>query len=244
MGTSTSYTAPPSWGELKGDVTRAASSGPLTPGVARQILQSHIRQNGGAHAMARGGGGGGGGVVGSGRAARAVAGRLGGFIADVGTYGFNEALRRTGLSDFIGRPVQEILGALLDRLGGPASTIDDVDARTALSRLHDKLLANAIDAAEVERILTAQTTQLESVLRDFFGFYLFEQFCRVFFERLVQRVGETRAYSFLNDIEDFINSTLTNRTFDHNLALIDWAGTEGQTIASDIMETTLKVFGD
>jgi hypothetical protein len=242
MGTSASYSAPPSWGELKAQVTRAASTGSASQDSALKILGSHIRHNGGARAIARGESRCGG-IVGSGRAARTVAGRLGNFIADVGTYGFNEALRRVGLVNFIGRPVQEVLNALLDNLGGPASTIDDVDARTALSKLQDKMLENAADAADVERILTAQATQLESVLQDFFGFYLFEQFCRVFFERLVQRVGETRAHSFLSDIEDFVRSTLANRTVGLELAGVDWAGPEGQAIISNIMETTLTVFG-
>ena len=49
------------------------------------------------------------------------------------------------------------------------------------------------------------------MLRDYFGAYLFEQFCRVFFERLVQKKGEPKALAFLSDIKEFIKATLVNR---------------------------------
>jgi len=133
MGTSTGYDAPPSWGPLKGDVTRTAGAGSLTPDKAGQLLSDFLRHNGGADRMARGGGGGG--TVGGGGAARAVASRLGAFISTVGSAGLAEALRQIGLSDLAGRPVGEILNAILDRVGGASSTIDEVDARAALSRL-------------------------------------------------------------------------------------------------------------
>jgi hypothetical protein len=188
--------------------------------------------------MARGGG-----TVAGGRAARGVAGRFGGFISDVSRVGLEGALRNAGWADLIGRPVQEILAALLDRLGGEASTIDDVDARMALSRLQDEYFADAANAAELEQRLRGQIDHLETVLQDFFGFYLFEVFCRVFFERLVQRVGETRAHSFLGEIGDFIKSALSNRAAGRDVSRINWAGQEGQEMTADIMETTLNVFG-
>lgn len=244
MGTSAGYDAPPSWGDLKSEVTKAANHGPLTRASAKQLIGGFVRQNGGASQMARGGeGGGGGGTVGGGAAARGVAGRFAAFVATVGTLGLGEALRRVGLSDLVGQPVREILGGLLDRLGGSASTIDDVDARAALARLQEKYLGDAADAAAIEAILEGQVANLEGLLAEYFGFYLYELFCRVFFERLVQRVGETRAYSFLKEIEDFISSTLANRTAARDISQIDWPGTEGRALTSDIMEIVLNVFG-
>jgi len=244
MGTSKSYSAPPSWSDLKANVTRTARGGSITPAKARQLINSFIAHNGGAHVMSGGGGGGqGGGTVAGGRAAREVASRIGGFISDVSRVGLEGALRNAGWSDLVGHPVQEILHALLDRLGGDASTIDDVDARMALSNLNAKYFSDAETAEELEQRLTSQVDNLETVLQDFFGFYLYEVFCRVFFERLMQRVGDTRAHSFLKEISDFINSTLANRVASRDISRIDWAGPEGETITADIMETTLKVFG-
>lgn len=241
MGTSTSYSAPPTWGDLKGDVTRAAGEGPLTPNRAGQLIQSFIAHNGGAQAIS--GRTGTGGTVAQGRAARSIAGRVGGFISDVARLGLDGALQSSGLADLIGRPAREILSGLLDRLGGESSTIDEVDARMALSRLQDKYFGDAKTPEELEQLLSQQGDQVDILLQDFFGFYLFEVFCRVFFERLIRKHGDTRAYSFLGEIEDFIRSTLTNRSMRYDVKRLGWNGTEGEALISDIMETTLRVFG-
>ncbi|MGO9374670.1 MAG: hypothetical protein ACLQBD_21580 [Syntrophobacteraceae bacterium] len=243
MGTSSSYSAPPSWGDLKGDVTRAAGDGSVSPFKARELVRSFISHNGGSSAMAGGSSGHSRGTVAIGRAARSVARNLGGFISDVGRVGLESALRNAGWADLIDRPVNEILAGLLDRLGGEASTIDDVDARMALSQLQDKYFADAATSDELEEILTTQAHSLNAILQEFFGFYLFEVFCRVFFERLVQRIGEVQAHSFLDEIGDFINSTLANRTASRNISQVDWAGDEGKAMTAEIMESTLNVFG-
>jgi len=216
----------------------------LSPQVAGEIVRSFVRHNGGAAAIARGGSGAGGagGSVARGRAARSAASRLGGFISDVARVGLDEALRNAGWSDLAGLPVREILAALLDRLGGDASTIDDVDSRVALAELQEKYFAAAETPEDLESLLSAQVERIDLVLQDFFRLYLYEVFCRVFFERLVQRVGETRAYSLLDQIRDFIGATLANRALDRDLANVDWTGQEGKAITTEIMETTLSVF--
>lgn len=239
MGTSTDYGAPSSWAPLKSAVTRAAKAGNSSPATSRQLVADFIRRNGGPRGMARGRGGAG--NIG-GTAGRAVAQRLAGFISNVASVGFTEALRRAGLSDFLGRPVQEILLALLDRIGGPSSTLDDVDARAALARLQEELLADAEDVDDVQRILQTEVSDLDDILARYFGHYLCEQFSRVFFERLVQRVGNTTALSFLTDIEDFIRATLANRLGSGTPAVVDWAGAEGERVCSEIMQATLEVF--
>lgn len=245
MGTSASYSAPPSWGPMKAEVTRLAGGGTLTPTQSAGLLSQLIGGNGGAAGMSRGGGGGGGGSgrVAHGGPARAVAGRLGKFVADVRSAGLDEALRRSGLDDLVGRPVGEIINGLVDRLGGPASTLDDVDARAAFARVREELLDGAASAAEVEQILANQALNLEQVLEMFFGYYLYEVFCRVFFERLLQRVGEIRAQSFLGQILDYVQSALRNRAHGRTLTAMSGTDAERDALVTDIMESTLRVFG-
>lgn len=240
MGTSTSYDAPTSWSALKAKITRAAGSGGISRETARNIIADHISNNGGARGWAHGGRRGG---VGTGNTARQIAAGFGLFISTVGQVGLNEALRKSGLQHLVGQPVKLILDGLLVFLGGSGSAIDDVDARMALSHLRDKLLSEATSAEEVEKILQNQLNNIDELLRDYFSFYLFEQFCRVYFERLEKNVGAAKAYSFLNEINDFLGATLHNRTFDRNLASIDWAGEEGKRLVTEIMQTTFEIFG-
>jgi hypothetical protein len=121
--------------------------------------------------MSRGGPSSPSGTVGSGRAAREIAIRIGGFVADVEQRGLAQALERIGLGELLGRPLNEVLAGLLDRLGGAAATIDDVDARTALSQVQEELLGQAQTADEVEQILSAQVANLGALLESFFGRY-------------------------------------------------------------------------
>jgi hypothetical protein len=243
MGTSKSYDAPSSWSDLKSNITRVARGEVVKPHRARSLIRSLIQHNGGRNEMARGGHRGASGSAGSAAPARDVAARLGAFIADVGSIGFAEAAAKLGLGDLSGKTVSEVLLALLDRLGGNSSTIDEADARQALSDLQQDLFAEATDTEELEKILLSAAQNLEIILEKFFGYYIFEQFSRVCFERLVQRVGDLKATSFLNQIREFIQSALANRAADKQLSKVDWAGAEGAVIVSQILDQTLEVFG-
>jgi len=243
MGTSAPYDAPPNWGEVKSEVTRLARDGNIPAARLRRLVQKVVHANGGRTEMARGGRQGASGGAGSAAPARAVAGRLANFISDVRQFGLAEAAKRAGLGDLSGKPVSEILNALLDRLGGESSTIDDADARQALSDIQEELLADAQTVEEVEAILSNPELNIESLLERFFGLYIFEQFSRVFYERLVQRVGAQQALSFLGQIKEFIQSSLAGRSMERALSKIDWGGTEGANIVSEICAQTLEVFG-
>lgn len=243
MGTSAPYDAPPNWGDLKSEVTRIARDANIPADRLRRLVQNVVHANGGRTEMARGGRQGAAGGAGSAAPARAVAGRVANFIADVQQFGFAEAAKRAGLGDLSGKPVSEVLNALLDRLGGDSSSIDDADARQALSDLQDELLSEAQTVEEIEAILSSEDLNVEGLLERFFGHYIFEQFSRVFYERLVQRVGAQQALSFLGQIKQFMQSSLAGRALERDLSKVDWGGTEGANIVSEICSQTLEVFG-
>lgn len=238
MGTSADYSAPPNWSALKGDVTRAGRSA-LTPAKAGELVRDHISYNGGSSGVASGRG-----QLGSGGTARQIARSLGGLVRQVGEVGLAEALRRNGLQELVGKTAQETLLGIMSLCGGADGSIDAVDTRNALSRTMDELCENATTAAEVEAILGHLTDGLRMVdlLMTFFGNYLYEQFCRVFFGQLIQKHGELRAESFLGDILDYIESSLRNHTLGIDATGIDWFGTDGDRLAARIMQDTLAIF--
>jgi len=238
MGTSTDYSAPPAWGPLMAGVTRAAGSG-LTPARARELLRDHVASNGGARHIASTGG-----VLGGGRSSQHVARNLGGFISQVANVGLTETLRQNGLQELVGRSTNEIILGIVGLCGGTNGSIDAVDARSAASRLMDDLCGQAQTAEDVEGILKAHAdgSQLADLLMKYFGYYVYEQFCRLFFAQLVKKHGEQRAESFLGDILDFIHSALRNCTLGMDVSRIRWFDSEGHDIVVQIMEQTLKVF--
>jgi hypothetical protein len=243
VGTSAPYDAPPTWSDLKANVTRAARAEVVTSERARSLIRSLVAHNGGRNEMARGGREGASGSAGSAAPARDIASRFGAFVADVRSSGLEKAAANLGLGSLSGKSTSEILLALLDRLGGASSTIDESDARQALSDLPEELFAEAIDAEQLEGILFDVAEDFESILERFFGYYIFEQFSRVFYERLVQRVGDQKALSFLKQIREFIQSALANRTTNKDISSIDWSGSEGAELVSQILGQTLEVFG-
>ncbi len=238
MGTSTDYSAPPAWGPLKAGVTRAASNA-LTPVRAGELLRDHVANNGGARHIASTGG-----ALGAGRSSQRVARNLGGFISQVANVGLTETLRQNGLQDLVGRPTNEVLLGIIGLCGGTNGSIDAVDARSAASRLMDELCGQARTAEDVEGILKshADGARLADLLMKYFGYYLYEQFCRLFFAQLVKKHGEQRAESFLGDILDFVHSALRNYTLGMDVSSIRWFDSEGDEIIARVMEQTLKVF--
>jgi len=242
MGTSSGYEAPTTldWRVLKAKVTRTARDGSASPSTAKSTLRDLIRTSGGAHNISRGGG-----AIGAGRSAQNTARNLANFISSVGAVGLHQTLESFGLSEFVGRSASEIIPALVDKLGGPSSTINDTDARKALSIVMDQLLKDLDTPEQVEEALNQimEGEALESLLNQFFGYYLYEQFCRVFYERLGNRVGRSNADSYLSSIVDTIKSALELMTFDRDLSQIDWKGAEGQNIADQILQDTFEIFG-
>jgi hypothetical protein len=242
MGTSSGYEAPttPDWGNLKGQVSRTASGGYVSQQSARNTLKDFIGTSGGARNVSRGGG-----SIGAGRSAQNTARRLANFVSSVGALGLRQALESFGLAEFVGKSATEIVAALVDKLGEPSSTINDVDARKALSRVMNDRLSDLETPEQVEETLSQiiEGEDLESLLAQFFGYYLYEQFCRVFYERLAKKVGVSNADGYLSSIFDTIKSALEYMTHDRDLSKIDWAGAEGQRIAAQILQDTFEIFG-
>lgn len=239
MGTSADYSAPPNWSGMKNSVTRSGGYRP-TATKARKLVREHIATNGGPRNISRGRG-----QLGSGGTARKAAQRLGGFLSSVAQDGLNATLEKNGLGELIGKSVLETVLALVGWCSGTDSDHDSVDARNALSETLDRLCKNASGSEELDSILGAQADAkaLAKLMMLFFGQYLFEQFCRVFFSQLVKKHGEQRATAFLDAIKDLIVSSLENITVGIDVASIDWFGNEGKRIAGTIMQNTLAVFG-
>ncbi len=238
MGTSTDFSAPPNWKHLKGDITRSGGSAP-SPEKARDLLRAHLSTNGGSKRMSSGRG-----QLGTGRTARNVGRKLASFVSSVSQSGLDQTLRENGLDKLVGRSVTEIFIGIVSLCGGTDGDMDSADARNALSTTLDGICKEANSTEELERLLAGQVdgAGLGSLLIKYFGNYLIEQFCRVFFGQLVKKHGDTLAHSFLEPIRDVIKTDLAHRTFGKDLAKIDWFGREGSKIAAEVMQDTLVVF--
>jgi hypothetical protein len=264
MGTSKGYDMPTGgeWTPLKNEATRFVKDeghGSVSP---ERLLRAYLVANGGARNIARGGGtgGGGGGAAGSGggtggggggrgggrggRAARNAGRNLGGFLSGVRAVGLDEALREIGLSDLIGRPAEEVAAGLLDSLADPGSTLDEHAARLAMAKMNDELLKGAQTYEDVGRVLAAALDRqgLARILAGFFGHYLYERFCRDFYENWVKRVGSSQAARSLKSVKDCIESSLKAKLTGRDVTRVNWRGREGLRFTEQVMQETLEIF--
>ena len=228
-----------------------------TPEIAK-IVTDFVKVNYGSSEGAgsggggsrRGGSGGGGshrgntgspGATARRRAAQNVAQNIGGFFSSVANLGFREAFEQAGLGLLEGKSVGEIAYSLLDYLGGPSSTLDQVDARKALTDLmgdifHDVNSPEGVEEA-MERISHGES--FADMIGSFFGHYINAQFIRSFYERVTARRSGTQIFG---KIRNFIRAAVKFEVRHQDISRINWSGDQGRQIIDKIFRDTLEVF--
>jgi hypothetical protein len=269
VGTSTNYSGSPNWGPSKTETTRVGGEGHVTPQKAGSIVSGFVDQmarapqlgfgaplsssggssaatsrGGGSAGGARGGGGGGrGGSRRIGGSARTVARGIGGFLADVGSKGFHEALAERGLTDLTGKSPDEIALALADLLGGSASLIEQTALRGALMELVLKWSEGVLGIDGLVESVTSVAQNIEGALHEFFGHYIFEVFKTVGYQGVLATHGFEKAESMTGQIRDFIDAKIGGLEASRALSSVDWNGTGGATIVDGIVADTIAIFG-
>jgi truncated hemoglobin YjbI len=193
------------------------------------------------------GGGGTGGTGGTSnnavRTAQRVGRSLGSFFSSVGSTGALNATADLGVGNLLGMSASDIIMALTDVLGGPATTPDDVDARNAMARLMDEQLKGLTPDEIVnalERIPTG--AEFARLIERFFALYIHEQFNRIFYSRLEARVGKDKAAQYLKNGLHCIEWMLRDRVSQIDVQSIDWSGPQGDRIINGTMQTVFEIF--
>lgn len=266
MGTSTNYAGSPNWSSAKTETTRVGGEGHVTPQKAASIVSGFVdqmarapqlgfgaplsSQGGGSTAGAAGGGGGGRGAGGRGGtrriggSVRTLARGIGGFLADVGAKGFREALAELGLTDLSGKSPDEIVLALADLLGGPASLIEQTAMRDALMALMLTWSEGVKGIDGLVESVTSVAQNIEGALHDFFGHYILEVFKTVGYQGVLANHGFEKAESMAGQIRDFINAKIDGLQSSRALSSVDWNGASGAAIVDGIVADTISIFGE
>ena len=241
MGTSKGYSAPttPEWAKQKAEITRLSNNGAVSIEIARDVFNKFISIAGGntSDSGTRR-------AVENNSVAHQTIQRIASFISSVANNGLDQTLIRENLSSLIGRSAQEFALTIVDRLSGDGSTLDEADARNALSDLINFILKDTETYEDVTKTFDEIVTEanLGILLAQYFGYYLFRQFCRVYYERLVTRHGRDKAESFINSIKEMISSLVSHQIYEKNIFRVDWSGVEGRDIINNILERTYSVF--
>ena len=258
MGTSKSYGSP-KWPGVNDKVGTAVSDGLPTKekistavGVFAAAYKNFINSGTTGRAGAISGGtdssgrtlgarGGGGGATARSRAAVAGA-RLGGFLSGASASGLGQALDQLGLGDLDGKPLEEVLDAVLEKLCEDGGLLDDSALTEAMARTLDKLSEYAETIEEFDALLSGKVENIEGYLQIYFANILavsFEQKQGAFVR---DKIPSKECGKFFSEARELIRTIVSEElSKERDLATVDWNSPEAISISDSINQEVLDI---
>lgn len=172
--------------------------------------------------------------------------KFGGFLAGVQRSGLTQTLFDSGLGNLVGKPAQEVLRGLNDYLVGPGSLLEEDIARWALFDYQEEVLGAVVTYMDLEAALSALVARenLGTVLKSFFGYYLYRRFKTHFSERILKAAGGLQnTKERFRQIKEMIMLKLSVLTYGQDLTALNWRGQEGNDLSQSILTSVFNVFG-
>lgn len=227
-------TAPAAWPQLKNLLSRTVTQGggpsPSRQGNLHKVARGYVGASGGASRAAR-----------AGRAGAATASRLGGFLRDVGRYGFEEASRRFSLASLVGRNPQGILAGIVDAFAPVGGERNDAIARSALCEtMHDWYDAHQDVQNAGLGAPEAAAELLNLYLTNFIN------------EKLQQELGNCierkglnaeAANRFCRDVKDLIDTNVKANLTGTDVMTVDWGGSAGTHFVERRLAQMYRILG-
>lgn len=261
MGTSTGYTpsSGPQWATAKTAVT--GSINPERPNASVQkALKQHLRAKGrsdgpgggaggfdGGPTGGTGGGSTGGGSAGGGYTgfsqARSAASSIGSFISSVQSIGLEEALKKKGLSDLVGKPLHDVVQGIVSTVIERTGYIEETDALTAAGRIFDDLEQGCETLDEFEARLEglADTAEFSRIMSEFFRYVLVEDFMRHYWRHLQEKCPNGRIEKLRAEIESLLFEKLKYDLNYVDLGSVDWESAEASILIERIEKETFEL---
>jgi hypothetical protein len=169
--------------------------------------------------------GGAGGAAGSARVGASTGQRLGGLLANTASRGLEDALRLSGLTQYVGQTRFDVLDGLITMLAGNGEDEEAQAARDAVCDVIEELFG---DAESWEDLVDVEVTvvDLEDLLERFLGAYVYNRL-PVIAERLAQQTDPTLIAQGDQHIRALITEFVSLDLPDSPLDL-DWMGADGR----------------
>jgi hypothetical protein len=262
MGTSKAYGSP-KWPDVNPAVGGAVSSGsPSDPKVSAAIgafagayknyLTSGTITSGGG--KGRGGfavagqrpSSGGGRAGGSGGAARSRSARGGArlaqFISTARESGLGAALQEFDLSDLRGKPLDEFLDSVAERLSGDGGLLDDEALNRAMAETVNELAETVDSVDELDALLTSGDIDVEAILQVYFANILAANFEQKEYSFVREKISREDTKGFFARARQIIRAMVRDElSSERDLTTIDWSSAEGQRIADEINQEVLDI---
>ena len=262
MGTSKAYGSP-NWPGVNRAVGSAASGDPTTEKIVKAVgafasaykayLSSGIVSPGlgnrsgaaagrsdrtGVSGLGRGGGSGG-----ASRSRAASEGsRLANFISSAQQSGFQSAVSKFGLDEFVDKPLDEFLDAMANRLSGEGGILDDDVLDKAMSDTLNELAEKAGTVEEFDKLLSGGLLNIEEVLQSYYANVLFNHFEQKEYAIVRKKMSNIETKKFFKEARSLIRAIVREElAVERDLTQIDWATSDGQQIADSINQEVMGI---
>ena len=187
---------------------------------------------------ARGGGGGA-----TARSRTAVAGaRLGGFLSRASASGLGQALDQLGLGDLEGKPLEEVLDAVFNKLCEDGGLLDDSALAEAMARTLDELSENAETVEEFDELLSGRAENIEGYLQIYFANILAVSFEQKEGGFVRDRISREECDRFFSQARELIREIVSKEiSQERDLVAIDWNSPEAISLSDSINQEVLDI---
>ncbi|MCD8289829.1 MAG: hypothetical protein LUC26_08025 [Prevotella sp.] len=162
----------------------------------------------------------------------AVAGAFVNAFAEINKKGLNNWLQEKGFGEHIGKSCSDILDCMRKYLATEVVGMDDTAANEALEYvLEDFGQKIDQDAKNFDEVMhsTMSSAEINSIIDNFFGMYIFSHLSQDFQEKLEHDKGTAISSSTMDDIRELILDDVRKGFKGRSSANIDWAGEEGES---------------
>lgn len=167
---------------------------------------------------------------------------LGSFFSDISKNGLQQAAKSRGIN-IEGKTIDEIKELFIDFFLTPAIDSDSACASKAIETVMENLFNEIANEEELENILSnvIKTEKAKELVCGFYENYIYELFCRIFFEDRTLKTNQSDAEEILEIVKETISTKISGIQCNRNIEGIDFGSQEGSDFVQGILKDILEV---
>jgi len=178
-------------------------------------------------------------------AGRATTARIGNFVSDIASRGFNDAARAIGLESTVGRKVDVVLAEVINAIAPTGTNNDDAIARRAASEtLRELFEKHGVEQAGLDALNAMTPADVTDTIELSVAAYVYERWLFDLSQKIEQNaVSEADAVKLERDVKDFVKGLVKLKLNGNQALKVDWKGAEGKKFVQEIYDAAYKLLG-
>ena len=212
------------WRTAKSNLTRFASGG----GGSRAV-----RSAGRAYVRGRGGSGA---ATGSSTSGRSTAAGVGSFLSNLARRGMQAALESLGLTEYVGRSVQEVFAAIANVLAPDGARREETAARKAANEALYRVFQRCdFESTDISPLESMTHDDIAQAIRDTVSGYIYSRWLEELGKSIEKgSVSPDSAVRLERSIKSYVRESVKFETRDIDVLRIDWTASRGVSIIEGV----------